>query len=247
MSADTTHPSIHPEPTPQQRYEAALGALPAKQRRFVVEYLVDLHGERAATRAGYSPASARSQASRLLTNANIAAAIDAGLALQTMPPSEVLARLAAQARGDMADYLRVDEEEVTIQTVVAVLTPEEEVGAVADATGLLRGLIPNDGKERRAVKISTATVKRAVARLDLLAAGQAGKLANVKKYTFDPESGKVGIELYSAKEALELLGKHYRLWGEGGAGGAVLNVTPEQLAAMTDAEIDELARRRKLL
>lgn len=42
-----------------------------KQERFVNEYLLDLNGQQAAIRSGYSPASAKVQASRLLTNDNI--------------------------------------------------------------------------------------------------------------------------------------------------------------------------------
>lgn len=42
-----------------------------KQERFVSEYLVDLNGQQAAIRSGYSPASAKVQASRLLTNDNV--------------------------------------------------------------------------------------------------------------------------------------------------------------------------------
>jgi phage terminase small subunit len=227
--------------TPQQRFDAALAELRPRHRAFVVEYLRDLHQRNAAIRAGFSAKSADQQASELRRNPKISAAIEAGMDLQVMPASEILTRLSTQARGDMSDYLRVDEEEVTLQTVVAVLTPEEEVGVVANATGLLRGLLPDDEKERRAVKISTATISRSVARLDLLAAGKAGKLANVKKYTWDPESGKVSIELYSAKDALELLGKHRKLWGDDPAGGImkyldVSKLTPDQLERLSAGE-----------
>ena len=204
-----------PQPTTlQERYESALAALRPRHRKFVTEFLRDLHQRNAAIRAGFSAASADSQASELRRNPKIAAAISAGLDLQAMPAEEILARVALQARGDMADYLRIDEEEITLQTSVAVLTAEEEVGALADSVAMLRALIPDDDTPRRAVKITTATITRSVARLDLLAAGRAGKLANVKKYSLDPETGKVSIELYSAKEALELLGKHRRLWSD---------------------------------
>ena len=46
-----------------------------KHRRFVDEYLVDLNATRAAIAAGYSEKTARSQGSRLLTNADISQAI----------------------------------------------------------------------------------------------------------------------------------------------------------------------------
>lgn len=90
---------------PQAVFDAALAELKGKQRRFVEEYLRDLHGQNAAIRAGYSKETARSQASRMLTNVNIRQAVNAGLSLYAMPPDEVLARLASHARGSIADLL----------------------------------------------------------------------------------------------------------------------------------------------
>lgn len=54
--------------------------LTPRQAAFVREYLVDLNGAQAAIRAGYSPDAAKEQAARLLTNANVAAAVEAGKA-----------------------------------------------------------------------------------------------------------------------------------------------------------------------
>lgn len=51
-----------------------------KQARFVDEYLIDLNGTQAAIRAGYSAKTAEQQATRLLRNAQISAAVDAGKA-----------------------------------------------------------------------------------------------------------------------------------------------------------------------
>lgn len=42
-----------------------------KQKRFAQEYLIDCNGTQAAIRAGYSPISAYSEASRLLRNDNV--------------------------------------------------------------------------------------------------------------------------------------------------------------------------------
>ena len=47
-----------------------------RQWRFVEEYLIDLNGTQAATRAGYAPESAHVTSSRLLKNANVAADIE---------------------------------------------------------------------------------------------------------------------------------------------------------------------------
>ena len=46
-----------------------------KQERFCKEYVIDLNGTKAAIRAGYSEKSAKEEASRLLTNANIEARV----------------------------------------------------------------------------------------------------------------------------------------------------------------------------
>ena len=49
-----------------------------KHCRFVDEYLIDQNATRAAIAVGYSPKTAKSQGSRLLTNADIAHAIEQG-------------------------------------------------------------------------------------------------------------------------------------------------------------------------
>ncbi len=46
-----------------------------KQEAFVREYLIDLNGTQAAIRAGYSPATANEQASRMLANVSVAEAV----------------------------------------------------------------------------------------------------------------------------------------------------------------------------
>ena len=54
--------------------------LSAKQQCFVDEYLIDLNATQAAIRAGYSPKTAREQASRMLSKASISAAIACAMA-----------------------------------------------------------------------------------------------------------------------------------------------------------------------
>jgi phage terminase small subunit len=53
-------------------------AMSERQTRFVSEFLIDQNGTQAAIRAGYSPRTAKAQASRLLTKVNVAEAIEAG-------------------------------------------------------------------------------------------------------------------------------------------------------------------------
>jgi phage terminase small subunit len=54
------------------------GKLTPKQARFVKEYLIDLNATQAAIRAGYSAKTAKAQGSRLLTNADVQAAVARG-------------------------------------------------------------------------------------------------------------------------------------------------------------------------
>lgn len=50
---------------------------PARQQRFVDEYLIDLNATQAAIRAGYTAKTAAHQASRLLVNVKVAEAVAA--------------------------------------------------------------------------------------------------------------------------------------------------------------------------
>jgi len=49
-----------------------------KQQAFAREYLVDRNATQAAIRAGYSPATAKQQGARLLTNVDVRAAVNRG-------------------------------------------------------------------------------------------------------------------------------------------------------------------------
>lgn len=80
--------------------------------------------------------------------------------------------------------------------------------------------------------------------LDLVKAQQTGAIDLIKSMK-TTEHG-TAFEFYSAHEALRDLAK-IRGLGGGNAPGAVLSVTPDQLAQMTDDELDELARKRRLL
>lgn len=87
-------------------------ALTPKQRRFVDEYLVDLNATQAAIRAGYSARTAESQASRLLSNVNVAQAIQAAQSQRSqrtqIDADYVLARLVEIDQMDVLDILRDD-------------------------------------------------------------------------------------------------------------------------------------------
>lgn len=82
-------------------------SLTSKQQRFVEEYLVDLNATQAAIRAGYSVKTAKQQGQRLLTNADLQAAVAAALAGRSertkVTADTVLLRLAEALEADLAD------------------------------------------------------------------------------------------------------------------------------------------------
>jgi phage terminase small subunit len=79
-----------------------------KQARFVEEYLIDLNGKQAAVRAGYSAKSAEVQASRLLRNTAVQAALGEAMQARSqrteVTADRVVAELAKLAFADMRDY-----------------------------------------------------------------------------------------------------------------------------------------------
>jgi phage terminase small subunit len=87
-------------------------ALSDKQQRFVDEYLIDLNATQAAIRARYAANSAKVTGCRLLTNANVGAAIKQAQidrANRTQIDADwVLIRLVAEAEADLADLFTAD-------------------------------------------------------------------------------------------------------------------------------------------
>lgn len=85
-------------------------ALTQKQRKFVEEYLVCWCGAEAARRAGYSARghSAWTLGCRQLKRDDVQALIRQRITEKAMTADEVLSRLAEQARGEQAAYLRAD-------------------------------------------------------------------------------------------------------------------------------------------
>lgn len=83
-----------------------------QHRLFVAEYQIDFNGTRAAIAAGYSPKTATSQASRLLRNVNVQAALQeaVGKRLNTIgaDADALLSRLVAEVNADLADLYDED-------------------------------------------------------------------------------------------------------------------------------------------
>lgn len=82
-------------------------ALTPKQQVFVDEYLKSFNATRAAKAAGYSEHTAAQIGAENLIKPQIKAAIDQRLTESAMSANEVLMRLAKQARGSMADYVKI--------------------------------------------------------------------------------------------------------------------------------------------
>jgi phage terminase small subunit len=85
--------------------------LTLKQARFIEEYIVDLNGKQAAIRAGYSPKTAEVQASRLLSNAKVDAAVKQAMRARSrrtgITGDRVVLELAALAFSNIFDFIEV--------------------------------------------------------------------------------------------------------------------------------------------
>jgi len=85
-----------------------LGALSAKHKRFVQEYMVDLNGTQAAIRAGYSPKSASEQAYDLLRKPQIQEALAEQVRARSerckLTADQVIRELMKLAFGNLGDY-----------------------------------------------------------------------------------------------------------------------------------------------
>lgn len=89
-----------------------MSGLTNKQKAFIEEYLCDFNATRAAERAGYSGDDnvLGAQGSRLLRNVKVAEKVSERLTESAMSADEVLARLADQARADIADFITLNQE-----------------------------------------------------------------------------------------------------------------------------------------
>ncbi len=106
--------AVWPHPSTRQfarRRWVGMSSLTAKQEEFVAQYFVDLNAKQAAIRAGYSPRTAAEQASRLLTNVNVAEAVareqaerSKRIGISADRVLEELARIAFADMGEFADW-----------------------------------------------------------------------------------------------------------------------------------------------
>lgn len=195
--------------------QSAYDGLTWKQKRFVDAYFeLGFNATAAAKEAGYSERTAYSIGSENLNKPEVKAAISERMAELAMPAEEVLARLAAIARGDIADIFQVAEEEY--EQVVRSDEDDEE------------------GDSEPEVQI--ITVRRAV--IDMPRAIEKGKSFLIESYS-DTKTG-TRVKMYSAADALKTIGKHHKLFTETvevtGKDGERLFPLDELVAALREAD-----------
>ena len=77
-----------------------INGLTPKEYKFVAEYIIDLNAAKAARRAGYSRRTARAIGYENLTKPHIKTEIDKRIAAAALSDEEILAGIAAFARGE---------------------------------------------------------------------------------------------------------------------------------------------------
>ncbi len=105
-------------------------ALSPKQRFFAQEYLLDFNATRAAIRAGFSPATARSQGHRLLTKLDIRKFLQAEMAARAerlkVSADSIYREISSIAFANIADYLAVENGEIRVE--LGNMTREQAAG-----------------------------------------------------------------------------------------------------------------------
>lgn len=129
--------------------------LTAQQIRFVEEYCVDWKGVRAAERAGYSAKSARQQASNLLADERVQAAVAKRMELYSMSAAEATAKLAEWGRGSVAHFLKASEDGGLVINL-----------AHADAKEHLH-LLKKVKQKRRVIRTETGEIEDITTEIDL--------------------------------------------------------------------------------
>lgn len=119
--------------------------LTPKQQRFVSEYLRDLNATQAAIRAGYSAKTAGAQGSRLLTNVEIAAAVESGRAKQLERADLSAARVLEELRRlAFSDVRRLFDEHGNMKPLTELSA--EDSSAIASIEVVKRNLTAGDGE-----------------------------------------------------------------------------------------------------
>jgi phage terminase small subunit len=193
--------------------------LTPKQQLFVEAYLGVSHGNvtDAARRAGYAGNAKTLHAigAENLEKPGIRELVADRLkaAKKAMEADEVLGLLSDHARGTMDDFVDI----IEVESVVAPKPDPARCDEVESPADEYKDLL---------------TMRRSYPVINLAKAKARGKLHLVKKISFN-QFGPV-LELYGAQSALELLGRHHRLFEKDAADALsalaqLLGVDPERL------------------
>jgi phage terminase small subunit len=143
--------------------------LTSKKARFVEEFLVDLNGRQAAIRAGYSPKTAEVQASRLLRNAKVEAAVKEAVEARSrrtqITADLVILELAKLAFSNISDFLQVHcDGSVSVDLSRAT---RDKTTAIRDI--IVRGCADNSTEEGRRVSLRGIALFDKLKALNMLA------------------------------------------------------------------------------
>lgn len=167
------------------------GILTPREARFCSEYLIDYNGSQAAIRAGYSAKGSNVSASKMLARPNICAEVERQKALQVartgISADIVLRELAKIATSNPARYITVND--------LGELVPD------------FARMTPDDMATISSVEFDTITERRPKARKGRMKGGG-------RPRDDAPLSRAVvsKIRHWDKKGALELLGRHFRLF-----------------------------------
>jgi phage terminase small subunit len=149
--------------TPEQR--TALDALPPKRRAFVLAYCGEAAGNaaEAARKAGYRGDSRR-EGSRLLTHADVRAAVEAmrtpALAEQVSVIAELRAMWASIARGEIDDVAIIGGGPVNVPASLAVRMKATELLGKSEGAFLERREVSGPNGAAVVVKLTTDEARR---------------------------------------------------------------------------------------
>lgn len=172
---------------------AALPDLTPKQALFVAEYLQRMNATEAAIAAGYSKRSAGSIGSENLKKPDILAHVRARLDAAAADADEVLRKLTDHARGSMADYMRIDKSGLPVLDFRRAKRLDK-LHVIKSFKHTRKTKIVYEADRRTAEIVETESgLRRGVGDVEVV------------EDTYE-------VELYDAQAALNLLGKHHRLF-----------------------------------
>lgn len=190
-----------------------MAKLTDKQKRFVDEYLIDLNGKQAAIRAGYKEKTAEQQASRLLSNVKVQAAIKKRMEEREkrteITQDRVLQELAKIGFADIKDFLRFGTE----KTLVGY---DEEDGEMVPVY---------DYKQVVEVKPSEQVDGTLISEVSISA------------------KGVFSFKMHDKMKALDMMGKHLGMFKDriehSGEGGGAINVIMQVPTIQDEDEWDK--------